>query len=132
MGQDVVDSTGQGLDWAVEGASAFLVDALAFDTILLIGHANGGLCCSEEGGEWLVVGDERPVGSAESYVLDPDGDGVGFGGARFGVLTNPQEVVESNVGQVSSGLLPGAAVGVLPGLLKQVFGETDGDSQLWG
>ena len=86
MGQDVGDSTGQGLDWAVEGASAFLVDALAFDTILLIGHANGGLCCSEEGGEWLVVGDERPVGSAESYVLDPDGDGVWFGATGCGVL----------------------------------------------
>jgi hypothetical protein len=65
----------------------------------------------------LAVGDERAVSPAESYVLDPDWDGVGFGAARFGVFANSQQVVESNVDQVSSCLLLGAAVGALTGLV---------------
>jgi hypothetical protein len=65
----------------------------------------------------LVVGDERAVSPAESYVLDPDWDGVGFGAARFGVFTNSEQVVESNVDEVSRCLLLGAAVGVLAGLV---------------
>ena len=48
--QDVVDAAGQGFDRAVVSASALLGDALAFDAILLVGHANGGLVSREQGG----------------------------------------------------------------------------------
>ena len=52
VGHDVVDSTGQGLDWAVGIASAFVVDALTFDSALLIGDSHGGFGSFEQFSEW--------------------------------------------------------------------------------
>lgn len=80
----------------------------------------------------MVVGDEGAVCPAEGDILDPDGDGVGFGVAGFGVLSNPEEVVESDVDEVGCCLLPGTEVGALPGLIQQVCGEADWNGQLWG
>ena len=45
IGEDVVDSPGKGFDRAVDGSSAVIMDALPFDSILLVGDGEGGLCC---------------------------------------------------------------------------------------
>ena len=47
-----MDTAGQGVDGTVDGASAFLVDALALDTVFLVRHSNGGFRSSEEGRQW--------------------------------------------------------------------------------
>ena len=52
VGEDVVDSAGQGFDWAVVGAGAFVVDALAFDAALLVGNSHGGFGGLEQCREW--------------------------------------------------------------------------------
>jgi hypothetical protein len=52
IAEDVVDTAGQGVDGTVDGASAFLVDALALDTVFLVRHSNGGFRSSEEGRQW--------------------------------------------------------------------------------
>jgi len=46
--QDVVDASGQRLDRTVDISSAFLMDALAFDAVLLVRHADGCFCGGEE------------------------------------------------------------------------------------
>ena len=52
IGHDVVDSAGEGLDWAVVITSAFVVDALTFDATLLIRDSHGGLSSFEQFPEW--------------------------------------------------------------------------------
>ena len=50
VGEDVMDLTGKGFDWAVVVASAFLVDCLSPGAILLVVNSEGGLMCLEEPG----------------------------------------------------------------------------------
>ena len=114
VAENVVDPACKGFDRAVGGACAFLMDTLAFDTIFLVGHSNGGLCSIEECSQGGSVGDESAVGPSESDVLDPEGDCVGFGGSRSGVFTNPEQVVERNVDEIGGGGLFGAVWGVGP------------------
>ena len=49
VAEDVVDPSGQRFDGAVGGSSAFLMNALAFDSVFLVGHTNGCFSGSEEG-----------------------------------------------------------------------------------
>ena len=56
MGKNVGHPAGKGLDWAVRGVCALMMDALAFDTILLVGHVNGGFSSHEESGKGAWVG----------------------------------------------------------------------------
>ena len=52
VGHNVVDASGQGLDGAHVGAEGFLVDALSFDPILLVGELEGGVVGSAQRGKW--------------------------------------------------------------------------------
>jgi hypothetical protein len=61
------------------------------------------------------------VGVPEGDVFEPDRGGVGFGVARFGVLSDPQQIVEGYVGEVSSGLCLGTAWGVGPVGVQEVL-----------
>ena len=47
VGEDMVHTSSQRLDWAPWGASAFVVDALSLYPIFLIWHADGGFGCGE-------------------------------------------------------------------------------------
>ena len=48
VAENVMNPGGKRFDWAVIGAGAFLVDALAFDAIFLIRHSDGGFGCCEQ------------------------------------------------------------------------------------
>jgi hypothetical protein len=50
VAENVVDPTGQGFDGAIDGASAFLMDALAFDSIFLVWDSDSSLRSGEKGG----------------------------------------------------------------------------------
>jgi hypothetical protein len=50
MAEDVMDTTGKGFDGAAGGASAFIVDALAFYPILLVGYPHCGFGCHQKVG----------------------------------------------------------------------------------
>jgi hypothetical protein len=52
VAHDVVNTAGEGVDGTVDVACAFLVDALAFDSILLVGHSNGCFSSSQERSQW--------------------------------------------------------------------------------
>jgi hypothetical protein len=52
VAQDVVNTAGEGVNGTVDGAGAFLVDALAFDSIFLVGHSNGGFSSSQKHSQW--------------------------------------------------------------------------------
>ena len=45
IGHDVMDSSCQGFDGAIDVAGAFVVDALSFDTTLLIRNSHSGFRC---------------------------------------------------------------------------------------
>jgi hypothetical protein len=52
VAQDVVNTAGEGVDGTVDGAGAFLLDALAFDSIFLVGHSNGGFSRRQKCSQW--------------------------------------------------------------------------------
>ena len=52
IGHDVMDSSCQGFDGAIDVAGAFVVDALSFDATLLIGYSHCGFCCLQKFVEW--------------------------------------------------------------------------------
>ena len=120
----MVHSTSQGFDGGSVGACALLVDGLTFDSVFLIGNFDGGVVGRAEKVEWGSVGDEQPVGVPEGDILDGEWDSVGFVGARLGVLTNSEEVVEGDVTQVGNSekaVLLAGWVGAGPSFVEQVF-----------
>ena len=90
MAENVMNPGGKRFDWAVIGAGAFLVDALAFDAVFLIRHSDGGFGCCEQKLERTGVGDEGAIGSAEGDVADVDGDGVCTRVAGLGVFPDTE------------------------------------------
>ena len=58
MRENMMDTAGQGFDWAGGGASAFHVDGFTLDTILLIANAKCCFNCSVEGGQGGIIGDD--------------------------------------------------------------------------
>ena len=107
------------------------MDALAFDSVLLVGHSNGGFGGCEKQGQGGGVWNEGAVRAPEGDVRDTEGNSVGTGGAGLGVFTDSQQVVEGDVNQISCGKTGGATVGCCPGLVQEVLGQLDRHSQLW-
>jgi hypothetical protein len=52
VAENVVNTAGEGVNGTVDGASVFLVDALAFDSFFLVGHLNGCLSSSQKCSQW--------------------------------------------------------------------------------
>ena len=68
-GHDVVDSSSQGFDRAVDGLGAINVNNLAFGAVLLIGDADGGVDSLVEGFQWGVIGDALAVGISKGNAV---------------------------------------------------------------
>ena len=84
-----------------------MVDALATLSILLVVNNKGSCCCLEEPLQWGSVGDDV-LSLSEDDILDPELCGPSLLiCARVGVFPHSQQVVESNVGEVTDCLLLG-------------------------
>ena len=131
---DVVDSPGQRFDGAVDGLGAFNVDVLSFGSILLVGDANSGIDCLVKLFQGRGIGDLVTVGVSEGDVVDCKGHSVLINGSGFGVLTDPEQKVESDVAEVGRRLLFSLGGGSGWGsesFVQQVLGECDGHGELW-
>lgn len=108
---------------------AFVVDALAFDSILLVSDAHGGFVGLVELCQWGIVWDDVAL-FPECDVLDSEWLGlthVVLGvAARVGVFTNSKQVEEGNGDQVCDCLASGghSFVGIVSSLQE---GRGDGD-----
>ena len=110
VGHDCVHTACQGLDRTVDGASAIIVDALALDAIFLVRDAHGGFYSSQQGAEWGSVWDLAALFVTEGDVTDSKGLGATALNSVMGVFSNPKQVVEGNVDEISNSLLLGIAV----------------------
>ncbi len=104
-GHDVVDSPGERFDGAVDCLGAFNVDVLAFSSVLLVGDADSGIDCLVKLFQGQGIGDFVTVGVSEGDVVDCKGHSVLINGSGFGVLTDPEQEVESDVAEVGRRLL---------------------------
>lgn len=124
---------GKGLDRAIDCASAVIVDALTFDATLLVWNSHGCFCGCKEKFQRGFIGDEVAGGITEGHILDPERDCPFAFVAGFGIFSNPEEIVESNIDQVSNGFTLGAGpTGLGPGAVvhENCFSDGDGDCQL--
>ena len=103
MGQDVVNTSGQGFDGTVLSLCALNMNALTFDSILLVENSQGCFGGIEKLMQGSRVGNEASPGIPKSHISDSEGLSATFG-RGVGVFSNPQEKVESDVDEVSSGL----------------------------
>ena len=78
----------------------------------------------------MIAGNKTTIGSPKGDVPDTEGDGVCFGVAGLGVFADPQEIVESNVGEVGNGLALGTVGRGLPLLTEDVLGDGYWDCEL--
>lgn len=112
-----------------------MVDALAFDPILLVRNPHSGFSCSKELGQGSRVSNKPAIGVSEGNVSDCKGDSVGTLGGGFGIFSNSEEIVEGNVNKVSScrsfGVME-ASCCELPVKLEKVLCNFDWDCKLWG
>ena len=130
IADDVVDAMGQGLDGAVGRVGACVVDALAFDSILLVPDAEGGLCGCEQFLQRCRVGNDV-VAASEGDVFQPERDGPRSQVCTCcSVFPHSQQIVKGNVDQVCYRCLPCWTLGSPEGLFDQIFGEAHGDCQL--
>lgn len=106
IGKDVVDTSGQRLDWAGAGASAFHMDGFTFYSILLIANAQRCFHCSVQVGLGGSVGDDVVVGIPKGDVVNDESFGLSIL-ALLCILAYPEEVEESNVAEVSNGQVLG-------------------------
>jgi hypothetical protein len=73
-----MNPSSKGFDGAVKCPSAVLMDALAFCSVLLVGHADGGFGCCKELRKRGVVGYQMSIVCSEGDVLDSKWDCVCF------------------------------------------------------
>ena len=106
MRENMMDTAGQGFDWAGGGASAFHVDGFTLDTILLIANAKCCFNCSVEGGQGGIIGDDVVLCITKGDVVNEKCLSLAATWL-FGVLPNPQQVVKGNIAKVSNGLVLG-------------------------
>lgn len=129
----MVDPSGKGFNGAVFKSSALVVDALTFSTILLVGDFEGAFSGLQESFQTGSVGDSMSCLVSDCDVAEPECDSEFLaGGGLFGVLANSQEIVESNIDEVSNGLEFCFVLSLfLLGLLQKMNCDGDGDGQLW-
>ena len=90
IAHDVVDSASKGFDWVVDVTSAFLMHALAFDSILLVWYADGSVGCSKECGQCGCVWDMSACVVTKGDRFDVKRLSVGLGVTRTSVFTNSE------------------------------------------
>jgi len=85
-----------------------VVNALAPDSILLVGDPEGGLCGKQELRQGCSVGDDGMVLTAEDDIFDPEAPGAAaLLGRDVSVFTNTEEVVEGHTDEVTNSLVLG-------------------------
>ena len=72
VGHDVGYPAGKGLDWAGPDTCAVMVDALSFETILLVCDGKGGMGCQQQLRERSCVRNDSLVSSSEQHILDTE------------------------------------------------------------